>query len=224
MSELFEGESAAGYDDGWARLAPLVGSIHLVAFAAFDRLPPDARVLCVGSGTGAEIAALAARFPGFTFVAVDPAEAMMAIARAKLTELGVADRCTFHVGTVDTLPPSEPFAAATAILVSHFLVDREARVGFFRAIAERLAPGAPFVSADLAAPNTEGGLGALWDGLLRYVGLDAQQIAGYRALMGPTVALLPADAVERLVTEGGFAEVTHAFQAVWMHAWVAHRG
>src|SRR5690606_41092059 len=57
----------------------------------------------------------------------------------------------FHRGYLDSLPASNAFNAATCLLVSQFMLDREARSGFFREIAQRLKPGAILVSSDLAS-------------------------------------------------------------------------
>ena len=42
-------------------------------------------------------------------------------------------RCEFHEGYLDSLPSSEPFGAATSLLVSQFVRDPVARAEFFRA-------------------------------------------------------------------------------------------
>jgi hypothetical protein len=49
---------------------------------------------------------------------------MMAVCRRRATEQGFADRCTFHTGSLDSLPAGESFHAATSLLVSQFITDR----------------------------------------------------------------------------------------------------
>src|SRR5690606_39131043 len=62
LDTLFD-QQAAGYDAQWARMAPIRESLHFLLETVFADLPEDARLLCVGAGTGAEIAHLARRFP-----------------------------------------------------------------------------------------------------------------------------------------------------------------
>ena len=51
----FQGDEASAYDNRFAKLAPFKEALHLVLSMALADLPVDARVLCVGVGTGAEL-------------------------------------------------------------------------------------------------------------------------------------------------------------------------
>src|SRR5690606_35139578 len=146
---LFD-QQAAGYDAQWARMAPIRESLHFLLETVFADLPEDARLLCVGAGTGAEVAHLAQRFPRWRFLALDPAPGMIAKCRARAERDGFADRCEFHAGLVETLPEDAAFDGATCFLVSQFLLDTAARTTFFAAIAKRLRHGGTLAWADLA--------------------------------------------------------------------------
>src|SRR3546814_14453128 len=102
----------------------LFRSLHFLLETVFAGLPDDARLLCVGAGTGAEIAHLAQRFPGWRFLALDPSPAMPDACRTRAERDGFADRVGFHAGLVDTLPEAAPFDGAPRFLVSQFLLDR----------------------------------------------------------------------------------------------------
>ena len=221
---MFDESQAASYDERFARLAPMRDALHLVTQLALAELPPGARVLCVGAGTGAELLHLAAAFPGWSFTAVDPSEPMLRRCRARVEAAGLSARCRFHEGTVETLPEEVgPFDGATALLVSQFLVDREARRGFFRAIADRLRPGAPLVVADLACPTPPGGLLELWERAWLFAGVHAEHVARMRETFGAQVAVLPPNDVAAIIAAGGFEAPLQCYQSVLIHGWLARR-
>lgn len=219
---LFDAERAKVYDAQADKLAPLRDALHVGLRALFAPLGEQARVLCVGAGTGAEIFALAATYPGWRFTAVDPAPAMLARCRQRVTDAGLLDRCDFHTGTLDTLPPSEPHDAATAILVSQFLVDPAARGRFFSGIARRLRPGGLLASCDLATEPGTPAFERLFDGwaaALRQVGYPPAS----REIFGTAVGMLSPAALERLIAASGFDAPVPFFQALLMHGWFTRR-
>lgn len=114
LRALFD-QQAAGYDARWAPMAPIRDGLALLVEAAFSDLPADARLLAVGVGTGAELAPLARRFPGWRFTAVDPSGAMLDVCRQRAEREGFAERCAFHEGTLDTLPAADAHHAATCV-------------------------------------------------------------------------------------------------------------
>ena len=222
----FDQAHAAAYDTRYAKLAPLRDALHLLTAAVLAELPADARVLCVGAGTGAELIALAGRFPRWQFAALDPAGPMLDVCRRRAAECGVADRCTFHEGFLDTLPPSGPFDAATSLLVSHFLLTPAARTAFFRGIAERLRPGGLLVNADLASDVASAEYASLlevWMRLMKATGQPPEQLEELRAAYGRDVALLPPAQVSAMMAAGGFEPPVPFLQTGLIHAWYAKR-
>lgn len=218
-SKFFDQEKAAGYDQRWAGMAPINDAQHLLLKAVLSPLGPDARVLCVGAGTGAEMLALAAAFPQWTFTAIEPAPGMLAVCRQRAETAGITSRCRFHEGYLDSLPQADPFDAATSILVSHFLVDRERRKRYFAEIAQRLRPGGMMVNADLAAdmlsPEYER-LVQHWVSLHRLVGLETKTDH-----LGREVALLSNEEMEQLLIDSGLTRPTLYFQTLLIRTWVS---
>lgn len=219
-------QQAPSYDQKWSRLAPFRDAVHLLIGSALADLPANARVLCVGAGTGAEIVYLAGRFPGWTFTAVEPSAGMLEAFRRRADESGIAARCAFHEGYLETLPPAEPFDAATCLLVSQFILDMQARARFFGAIAGRLRPGGLLASSDLSGDVESQSHASLLEVWLRTIsGPDAtaeaveQMCAAYRR----DVAVLPARRIEDLLLAGGFESPVQFFQAGLIHAWYSKR-
>lgn len=222
---LFD-QQAAGYDQQWARLAPLRDCLHLLTQSVFTVLPDTARILCVGVGTGAEMSYFARAFPGWTFTAVDPSGAMLQVCRQRAGAEGFLDRCSFHEGYLESLPVGAVHDAATSFLVSQFLLNPQERSAFFRAIARRLRPGALLASADLASDTASTDYAALlapWFTMMAAGGVDAEKLECMRANYARNVAILPPAQVAALIASAGFTPPVQFFQAGLIHAWFARR-
>jgi tRNA (cmo5U34)-methyltransferase len=112
----FGHDHARSYDAGLTKIAPVLDALAFLTSTVLSDLRSDARILCVGVGTGTELIALARVFPRWRFTAIDPSAAMLDICRSKTQEQGIGSRCEFHEGYVHSLPHTEPFDGATSIL------------------------------------------------------------------------------------------------------------
>lgn len=225
LDALFD-QQAAGYDARWARMAPIRESLLFLLETVFADLPEDARLLCVGAGTGTEIAHLAQRFPRWRFLALDPSAQMIATCRARAGRDGFADRCEFHAGLIESLPEDAAFDGATCLLVSQFLLDPAARTAFFADIARRLRPGGMLAWADLAWDTAAADYPAmlrLWLRTMSDAGLDDEAIERMRAGYARDVAILPPERVAELVVAAGFDAPLRFHQAGMIHGWCARR-
>jgi tRNA (cmo5U34)-methyltransferase len=221
----FGEKQAASYDDRFAKASAMRDAMHLVTRLALGELKDDARVLCVGAGTGLEIGCLAAAFPQWRFMAVEPAPAMLAQCRKRAGAEGFADRCEFHEGFLESLPEGEPYDAATCLLVSHFL-ERPERSEFFTEIARRLQPGATLVTADLAsAVGTPGHarLMAVWRRMWLLCDTPIEQVDQMLTEFEKKVPLLPPADVVELVCAAGFEAPTSILQTLLIHGWSFRR-
>ena len=225
LVSLFD-QQAAGYDRQWSKTAPIRDCLYFLLEPMLAGLAPDARILCVGVGTGNELARLARAFPGWTFTAVEPSGAMLDVCRQRAETEGFTARCHFHHGFLDSLPANEPRDAATCFLVSQFLVDREERARFFRDIATRLRPGGLLASTDLASdidsPAYETLLPA-WLRMMAAADVSPDAIERIRAAYSTDVAVLPPSQIESILIDGGFDNPTRFFQAGLLHGWVSRR-
>ncbi|MBO6934063.1 MAG: class I SAM-dependent methyltransferase [Deltaproteobacteria bacterium] len=221
MEELFGEQAAESYDGHFAKLSMMRDALHLVTQLALKELPDDAHVLSVGAGTGAEILYLSERFPEWRFTAVEPSEPMLRRCRAKAEAAGVASRCTFHHGFIESLPSGVAFDGATSVLVSQFIVERDARVAFFREIASRLRPGAPFLSADLAVPEPVEQAIALWRAAWRHAGHELPE--NLMEAFAGKVAILPPSDVRDIIADAGFTDPLLCYQSVLIHGWLSRR-
>ncbi|MBD9481560.1 class I SAM-dependent methyltransferase [Pseudomonas sp. PDM14] len=225
LKALFD-QQAAGYDKQWSGMAPIREALYRLLDALFAALPENARILCVGVGTGAEVAHLAGRFPGWQFTAVDPSGAMLEVCRQRAAQDGFLSRCYFHEGYLDTLPGMPEHDGATCFLVSQFLLERRARTAFFHEIACRLKPGGVLANADLASDTGSPAYEALlrsWMTLMSSAGVQPEMLERARVAYARDVAILPTQQVAGLIEAAGFEAPVQFFQAGLMHGWACPR-
>lgn len=218
---LYFGKSqAASYDERSVRMTPLREALYFLISNVLADLPQNARILCVGAGTGSELIELARRFPHWTFMATDPSGPMLEVCRKKIAEAGLNSRCEFHEGFLNSLPMAEPYDAATAILVSQFLLDPKERKDFFSDIAQRLKKGSYLINADLSSPfplisSVVADLFEVW---LRAQGLPSDSATAVSS-WGKNVAVSSTEEITRVIESAGFHSPVLFFQALFIHAW-----
>ncbi len=225
---VFGKEMAASYDKGNAVFAPLRDALNFLVRTILSELPSDAKILCVGVGTGSEVIDFAQTFPQWRFTLVEPAAPMLNICRQKVEDFGITSRCTFHEGYLDSLPGTDTFDAATCLFVSHFLLQPEERCNFFHQIAVRLRSDGYLINADLAYDRSASTYAAVLDIWLRIMASAGMPIETVRAKISNAyerdVAVLPPSEVATIIASGGFDAPVLFFQNLLMHAWYAKRG
>jgi tRNA (cmo5U34)-methyltransferase len=223
---MFNEERAKGYD-AQATLFSWRPTFDEFARHLLRALPEDARILCVGVGTGLELVPLALAGPGWRFLALDPSAAMLERCRLRAREAAVEGRCEFFPGFLEELPEVPAYDAATCLLVSHFMMEPGAREAFFRQIAARLKPGGLFINGDLAGDQASPcyeALEEIWFRGLQAGGQGEEQRAKLREAYRTLVAIRPVAEVERLLESAGFTAPTLFYQAVLLHTWFAVKG
>jgi tRNA (cmo5U34)-methyltransferase len=219
--DFFDREKAASYDERNRRLAPLAECLHFLVRLVLAELPERARILCVGCGTGAEILALAAARPGWTFTGVEPSGAMLEICRERLAAARILDRCTLIHGHAQDVPAAPRFDAALSLLVAHFL-DVAARRELLRHMVDRLESGGRLVTAeisgDLAAPELPHML-ADWARVQELMGATPESLADLPRQLREVLTVLTHDGTEQLLRECGVREPVRFFQAFLVAGW-----
>jgi tRNA (cmo5U34)-methyltransferase len=218
----FQDASAiAGYADRTRRLVPGWDDLQKMAtLLVAERVPDDARVLVIGAGGGAELAAMAHSHAGWRFAGVDPSAPMLEMARATLGPL--AGRVDFHEGYVATAPAG-PFDAATCLLTMHFVPHAE-RLPTLREIHRRLQRGAPFVVAHMSIPQAADER-ETW--LARYAafasssGVDPEAARRAATAIGATLPLLGPEEEEALIAQAGFTGTRLFYAGLAFRGWVA---
>jgi tRNA (cmo5U34)-methyltransferase len=220
LASFNDPETAKRYGDGPRRFVPALAELHrMMAVLLAERVPEHGRVLVLGAGGGLELRALADAHPGWTFVGVDPAAAMLDEARRVLGADAV--RVTFCEGYIDDAPAG-PFDAATCLLTLHFL-DTGERTRTAREVHRRLKPGAPFVVAHSSFPQADGARG-IW--LSRYAafaiasGADPHQVEKMCATVDAHVPMLDPRQDEAVLRDAGFSDISLFYAAFTWRGWV----
>ncbi|MFS0772728.1 class I SAM-dependent methyltransferase [Sphingomonas sp. 1P08PE] len=222
LKHFADPEAVARYTEGPARFLPGLDGLHrMTSVLLAERAPDDAKVLVLGAGGGLELKALAEAHPGWTFVGVDPAPAMLGLAERTLGPL--VDRVELVEGYIDHAPEG-PFDAATCLLTLHFLDERE-RERTVRQIHRRLKPGAPFVAAHGSFPQEAGDRDLWLDRYAAYAvasGVDREIAVSARDAISANVPMFAPEQDERILRAGGFSDVQPFFSAFTWRGWVAH--
>ena len=185
-----------------------------------------ARVLVGGAGgTAGEIIAAARLEPEWSFVAVDPSQPMLELARSYLVDAEISGRTETVLGAVSDLDSAPSFDAAIMIGVLHHLPGDAAKQDILAQVARRLKPAAPLVVAGNYRPySSQPLLMAAWANRWRMNGAGPEEV---RSKMGKLLqgAEPPAseEAVMSLLAGAGFEEAVRFFASLFWGAWLARR-
>jgi release factor glutamine methyltransferase len=162
-------------------LIPRPETEHLVEAAL--GLPDGARVVDVGTGSGAVALALKDERPGLRVVATDASERALAVARANAAELGLevelvrGDLLDGVEGAVDAVVSNPPYVCAGERLAPEILRYEPAEALFAGAdgldVLRRLPAAAAAAGARFAAFEVGAGQAAAVGELLRAAGFEA---------------------------------------------------
>ena len=214
--DFFNKDAAKSYDEKNSKLSRISDCMHFLTGLVLRDLPSDARVLCVGAGTGAEILVLAQAYPGWKFVALEPSLDMLNVCRERMAQADVSDRCEFEHGYVQDYKGPAEFDAALSILVAHF-IPREDRLSFFKEMAARLKSGGYLVNAeisfDLDSPEFPMMLKG-WEGVQSLMGATPESLAALPNVLRDVLTVVPPEQTEEWLREAGVSSPVRFFQAM----------
>lgn len=223
LPEFFGQQMANSYDEKNSKLSAIADGMHFLTRLVLADLPPRARVLCVGIGTGAEILALGEAFPEWSFVGIDPSAHMLGVCRDRLAQAKLLDRCDLIHGYVHDLPNNAEFDAVLSILVAHF-IGREDRSDFYSNVRRRLKTGGVFVSTEICVDLDSAEFPAMledWKQVQRLMGATPDSLLALPETLRNTLSVLSPEETKALLKEAGFDLPVAFFQALLIRGWYA---
>lgn len=199
------------------------GMLQAAAVLLAERAPADAHILVVGAGGGLDTRALAKAQPGWRLTGVDPAPAMLALARTVIGE-EVAARTRLIEGGVEAAPDG-PFDGATLILVLGLIPDDGSKLRLLTEIRRRLKPGAAFILVDRCDDAKGPSFDRNMDRYIAYArasGVEAETLANARESHRGNAAMATAARDEALLVEAGFTGVETFYFAMNWQGWAAY--
>lgn len=225
-SEFFNQKVAEAYDERFSKISPVRDNLNLLIRLVLEDLPADARILCVGVGTGIEVVELANAYPQWRFTGVEPSASMLDVCRSKLTRAGLIDRCELVHGYVSDLPPGGAFDAVLCLLVTQFVTDAAQRQKMFDDMAAQLRAGGYLINAEISGDMSSAKFRDIfekWKAMHRYAGARAQDAENMFNALKEHVAVVPPAAIERHLKSSGFSQPVQFFQSLLIHAWYARK-
>ncbi len=219
----FGRDMAESYDERNSKLAPIGASMHFLIRLVLGDLPPRARILCVGVGTGAEILSLAEACPEWSFVGVDPSAEMLGVCRERLQRANLLDRCDLIHGFVHDAPKGEEFHAVLSVLVAHF-IERADRGAFYRNIYDRLRPGGYFVSTEICFDLDSAGFPPMlknWERIQTLMGATPDSLQTLPDTLRNALCVLSPSETQAMIRSSGFKLPVLFFQAFLIHGFHA---
>jgi tRNA (cmo5U34)-methyltransferase len=219
--DLFNHDMAKAYDERNAKLGPIKDSLMFLIQLILKGIPNKAKILSVGSGTGAEIISLAAVFPEWRFLAVEPSLSMLEVCKERCQSAGIAERCEFIHGYASDVDPKIKFDAALAVFVAHF-VPRDQRIAFYRAMSERLLPKGFLVTAEISYDLDSQQFPSMlenWRSVQKLMGGTDESLAKLPSQLRNTLNILPPVEVESCLSGAKIKTPVKFFQAFMTAAW-----
>lgn len=177
--------------------------------------------LIVGAGGGQELSTLIPSFPNAQYVAVDPSDNMLHLAKLRLAEEQLNAAVDYYAEELQYVAFSEKFDVATCHLVLHFLQTTEQKKSLIEAIAQNVAPGglAFFSSFNTAldAVHYEKMMEAWGIAMLRN-GVTEKQWLAFKQSFGDTLIPIRTEELIELFEQAGFTNVQPYFKAYFIEA------
>ena len=224
MVKIFDDMGGDTYDKNNAFFYPVSLNLQFLNMLLLKDLPSNARILCVGVGTGVDLIDLAKTNIGWSFVGIDPASSMLRQCEEKLRKENLSDRCTLFNGYLEDYKSEERFDAVLCLYVMHFIKDMTLRANMYADMAKLLKKNGLLIvteiSADFKSENYKFQL-ENWKALQGHAGAPKEKLENLSKTLEEQLAVLSAEETEKLIMNNGFEKAVPFFQSFMIRGWYA---
>lgn len=207
MVKIFEDMGGDQYDKNNSQFQAIHNNLQFLIKLILSEFPENARVLCVGVGTGADLIDLAIEKPMWRFVGIDPAESMLKTCEQKVKDKNLSDRVELFHGYLADYKSDESFDAVLCLYVMHFIHDMKVRAEMYRDMSKKLKPGGRLISAEICVDIKSSGYQGLienWKALHALSGSPKEKLAGMGKVIEEQLAVLKPKETCELILNNGF--------------------
>lgn len=226
MVKIFDDMGGDTYDKNNSFFSPINKNLNFLIDLILKDLPSNARILCVGVGTGADIIDLANNNKSWSFVGIDPAKSMLDRCEVKLRENSLQNRCELFHGYLSDFKTDESFDAVLCLYVMHFLKDLSERAQMYSLMAKHLKPDGHLIDTQITVDFSSKDYQSLlenWKNLHGLAGSSKEKLNGMNKVLEEQLGVLSPSAVENLILNNGFRNATTFFQAFLIKGWHARK-
>lgn len=214
------------YDKNNSIFKPISDNLQFLIKLLLQDVPDNARVLCVGVGTGADIVDLARANTSWSFVGIDPAASMLKKCEEKLIAEGVMERCELIQGYLSDYHSERKFDVVLCLFVMHFVKEMNERARMYADMAKMLKNNGILVSTEISADFKSIEYKYLlenWKALHGLAGSPKEKLAGMGKLLEEQLAVLSLKEIKEMISRNGFENPVSFFQSFLIQGIYAQR-
>lgn len=222
---IFENMGVETYDGVNSHFIPVSKNLHFLSMLALKDLPSDAKILCVGVGTGSDIIDLAKFNKNWTFTGLEPSKSMLSGCIKKIEDEGLSDRCDFFNGYLSDFTSDKKYDAVLCFFVFHF-INKDERNKMYLDMNKLLRKGGYLIHAEISFDQNSEEYPFLlenWKALHGFSGATEEKLAQMGEVLKNQLYVLSPEITKKMVTESGFKNHTQFFQSFLIRAWHARK-
>lgn len=226
MVKFFDDMGGDQYDKGNRAFVPINSNLHFLNSLILKDLSKDARILCVGVGTGSEIIELAKTYKGWSFVGIEPAKSMLKKCEQKLLAESLNIRCELFHGFLADYVPDQKFDAVLCLFVMHFVKDMGERAQMYADMSSSLKENGTLIVTEISADfNSLDYKFQLenWQALHALAGATDEKLKLMPEVVEKQLAVIAPNETEGLIETSGFLKAIPFFQSFLIRGWYAKK-
>lgn len=179
------------------------------------------KILVVGAGGGQELSTFIPIFPNAHYVAVDPSDNMLHLAKLRLAGEQLNAEVDYYSEELQQVAFPDKFDVATCHLVLHFLQTTAQKKSLIEAIAQNIAPGGiaffSSINTKLVTTHCDKMMEAWGIAMLRN-GVTEKHWLAFKQSFGDTLIPIQTEELTELFEQAGFINVQPYYKAYFIEA------